>query len=74
MPAAVLKIGGDARGAEAVIDDLGGDAGRQGPTADHRIRVGLGQRGMVSSRVPRPIVRSSARFGSSVSQQPSIWT
>ena len=41
--AAVLQIRGDPGGAEAVIADLGHDAGRRRAASDHRIGVGLGQ-------------------------------
>ena len=43
--AAVLKIGGDAGGPEAVATDLGLDAGALGPSLDHHVHVGLGKRG-----------------------------
>src|SRR4051812_19188346 len=41
--AAVLEVGGDAGGAEAVVADRGGDAGGGGAAADHGVGVGLRQ-------------------------------
>src|SRR5215467_3775979 len=38
--ASVLEVGRDARAAEGVVADFGGDAGRLGPTAHHSPSVG----------------------------------
>jgi hypothetical protein len=43
--AAVLEVGGDPRCAEAVVAELGCDAGRRRAPADHRIGVRLRQHG-----------------------------
>jgi hypothetical protein len=42
--AAVLQLGGDAGGPEAVASDARLNAGGEGATLNHHVHVGLGQR------------------------------
>jgi hypothetical protein len=56
--AAVIQIGGDPHRLEAVVAEVGGDAGRRRAPADYRLGVRLGSIVHVSFPVPRPIVRN----------------
>ncbi len=47
----IFQIRGDAGPAKAVIADQGLDAGGRGAPADHRVRVGLGLRGLTCGLV-----------------------